>query len=434
MKITDFLDNEVGNFASYSVLRAIPSLIDGQKNASRKVIYYMSKYGNKDEKLFNLEGKIQSEVQYLHGSIGNVIVNLAKNYLGSNNLPLLTREGNFGARFNNSAAALRYIYTAKEKYFDNLFIKEDSEILIKQEFEGQKIEPRFFVPTLPIILINGSEGIATGFACKILPRKTEEIIKYLKNEKSNLKPFFKGFKGKIIKGEKLNQWKILGIFKRVSKTELLITEIPVGYELSNYISILDKLEDLKIIKSYIDLSDNDIFKFKIKVDINFLKENSDEDILIKLKLIKTITENFTVIDEFNKIKQYTKAEEIIDHYKKIKNKYNIIRKKFIQEKKKNELLLISSKLIFLKGVIENKIIINRKTKTEIINQLMSIKGIIKYNTNYDYLLKIPIYNLSNEKIIEIENLIILKKGEYKQFINRETEEIWKTEITNLFSN
>src|SRR5574344_456638 len=158
--VTNFLNNEVVDFASYSTMRALASYIDGQKNASRKVLSSIMNRPNKDTKVSILSGLIMTDTEYLHGDISGSIVTLAQNYLGTNNLPLLTREGNFGTRFENEASATRYIFTAKEKYFDNIFKKEDNDILIQQYFEGTKIEPRFFVPTLPLVLVNGSEGIA----------------------------------------------------------------------------------------------------------------------------------------------------------------------------------------------------------------------------------------------------------------------------------
>ena len=140
MKITDFLNNEVVNFASYSTLRALASYIDGLKNSHRKVVCYMLLNNvTKEKKVFNLSGEIMTSMEYLHGDISGSVITLAQNYPGTNNIPLLSREGNFGTRFTNEASATRYIYTAKDKMFDYLFNKSDINVLPEQYFEGTKI-------------------------------------------------------------------------------------------------------------------------------------------------------------------------------------------------------------------------------------------------------------------------------------------------------
>ena len=123
-------------------------------------------------------------------------------------------EGNFGSRFTQSSAAPRYIFSAGEEIFFKLFNLYDNNILKNQTFEGSKIEPVFYVPSLPLLLINGSEGLSTGFAQKILPRNPENIIKLLEYKLTGKKiskeeidkllvPYYKGFRGTITKGEKM---------------------------------------------------------------------------------------------------------------------------------------------------------------------------------------------------------------------------------------
>ena len=208
MNVSKFLNEELVDFASYSTLRAIPSAIDGQKNSTRKVIYGAQKELKKETKVSVLSGIISIKTQYLHGDISGSIVTLARDYCGSNNIPLLVAGGNFGSRMIPENSATRYIFTEKQPYFDKIFKKEDNDILIQQVFEGDEIEPRFYVPTIPLLLINGSVGLATGFSSKILPRDTEKVINYIKAKlnngklnKNDLSPSVKGFKGSIIVDE-----------------------------------------------------------------------------------------------------------------------------------------------------------------------------------------------------------------------------------------
>jgi DNA topoisomerase-2 len=436
MTITEFLDNEVVDFASYSTLRAIASLVDGLKNSHRKVVYYMQNNGHKEKKVANLAGETMTSTEYLHGDISGSIITLAQKYTGSNNIPLLTREGNFGSRFTPEASAIRYIYTMNESYFGDIFKKEDNNVLIQQEFEGTKIEPRFFVPTIPLILVNGSEGIATGFAQKILPRKLDTIKEYITaymegNDLPELTPGYNGFNGDIEKGETPNQWLIKGKFERVTATKLMITEIPIGYTLTSYTKVLDDLEDKKVIKSYEDLSEDDNFKFEVSVEVKFTKGVADDVILDKLKLIKKVTENFTVIDEKNRIANYTSPEEVLNHYIEIKLEFLQARKDFLVQSTKQDLLLLASKYLFVRGVTQNEIVVNNKKKTEIAEQLDEIDKIIKDEGSYDYLLRMSIYSLTEEKMKELQEKIKQQKEELEIIEKTSIEKTWQDELNKI---
>jgi len=434
--ISKFLNMDVVDFANYSTVRAIASYLDGLKNSHRKVIHFIKDVpSNKEKRLFNLSGEIMTATEYLHGDISGSVVTLAQNFTGSNNISLLKREGNFGSRFTPEASATRYIYTTKEDYFDDIFLPIDNNILIEQEFEGKKIEPRFFLPSVPLILVNGSEGIATGFAQKILPRNTQTIKQYIKNylnaEKTpDLKPSFNGFKGTIEKGENKNQWIVKGEFIRKTKTEIIITEIPIGYNLSSYTKVLDKLEDDKIIKTYEDLSENDEFKFKIKTDMKF-SSYSDEEILDKLKLKKKITENFTVIDENNRVRVFNNAEELIQSYIDIKIHYTNKRKEYLINKIKDDLHILASKYIFVDNVIKGNIIVNNKKKTEIEEQLEKYEKIIKKDDAYDYLLRMPIYTLTEEKVQDLHNSIIQKKKDLDSIKSKSEKDLWLNDLEKI---
>ncbi len=273
-KTSEFFNSEYINWASYDNLRKIASLVDGQKNAARKVLWFIQQKNQKQEiKVSQLDSKVAEATEYLHGSMEGVIVNLAQDYTGTNNINLLYPEGNFGTRLVPEASASRYIYTYGTKEFFEMFNKEDTNILEHQNFEGHQIEPKFLLPKLPLLLINGSEGISSGFAQKILPRNPKEIEKYIKyyltHPEAPVKPFknkpwFRGFKGEVHPGEEKNQWIIEGAFE-VKDTTVTITELPIGYSLKSYKKVLDKIEDEKKIQSYKDYSQED-FHFVIKMD------------------------------------------------------------------------------------------------------------------------------------------------------------------------
>ena len=199
MNITEYFNVDVCNSASYDNYRKIGSVIDGLKPSSRKCLYTIVKNNiSTPKKVSQLKSDAASQTQYLHGdqSLEGVIVSMAQNFAGSNNIPLLKREGAFGTRLIHAAAAGRYIFTCKEDYLDKIFKKEDEAVLIEQVFEGETIEPKYYVPILPMLLVNGSIGLTTGFTQKILQHNPKDLIAYIeaklsgKTPKKTIKPWF----------------------------------------------------------------------------------------------------------------------------------------------------------------------------------------------------------------------------------------------------
>ena len=435
MLIDEFFRKRFVHYASYDNIRKISSYVDGLKNASRKVTYTILEKNIKSEiKVSQLGSKVAEFSEYLHGNLDGTIVGMAQNFTGSNNLPLLAREGNFGTRFISEASASRYIYTHGSDEFFALFSKDDTPNLTKQYFEGAEIEPLFYVPTLPLLLINGNEGVSSGFAQKILPRSTSKVIKALKTtlsgktpSKTAFIPYYEGFKGEIVAGDNEGQWHIKGAFKRVSKTKLEITEIPVGLDLKDYISILNSLEEKKIIRAFDDKSEGDTFSFLVSVDSEFL--NMDDDVILeKLKLIKKVTENYTAINEKNKIVLFGSDMDIYNSYVTIKLDYMKRRKEYLLDKIAKNIKINASKYIFINGIIKGDIIINNKPKADIIKQLESNDKILMLEDSYDYLLRMPLYSATKEKMLELKETIQSLKAELEELKARSIEEMWLSDI------
>jgi len=436
MKITNFFANDYVDQASYDNLRKIASIIDGQKNASRKILHTILEKNIKNEiKVSQLGSKISEFTEYLHGSLDGVIVGLAQNYAGTNNIPLLVREGNFGTRFSQEASASRYIYTNGSNEFFELFKKEDSPVLKHQYFEGTQIEPMFFVPSLPILLINGSEGVSSGFAQKILPRNPEEIKKYVLSKLAGKTPrtktfipYFEGFSGTVEQGENSSQWLVKGVANRKGVNKVIISEVPVNYDLKGYIKILDDLEDKKIIQSYKDKSEDDKFLFEVTIPSKTLKSWDDETLYQRLKLVKKITENYTVIDENNKIKVYSSVIDIINKYIDIKLIYMKKRKQHLHDKLDQLIKFDYSKYLFIKMIVDEKLVIAKRKKDAIVKDLNKVKNILDKDGSYDYLLNMPIVNLTKEEMDRLDKKIKGSKDQLKELIKTSEEELWKNDL------
>lgn len=421
------------DYASYSTIRMLGSAIDGQKNVHRKILYtILEKNIKTDIKVSQLNSKMSEFAEYLHGDASGPISGMAQEFAGTNNVPLLVREGNFGTRFNNEPSAPRYIYTHGSDELWKLINLNDSPILDTQYFEGDKIEPKFYLPSLPLILVNGSEGVATGFAQKILPRNPVEIKKYLKynlegrnktNKPFKNKPYFEGFLGTVEQGESDKQWLIKGVIQRVTGTKVMITEIPVGIELKQYLRTLDRLEDTGVIRSYKDLS-NKSFKFEVSFNRGVIDKLTDDKLLDKLKLIKKVTENYTAIDEDLRVKVFENVNDIFWYYIDVKKRYLQKRKDYLINKISEEIRIDVSRYIFIQMITEDKLIINKRKKVDIEVDLDKVEKILKQDNSYSYLLNMPVISLTEERMDKLMDSIKDKKVELDLIKSQTIEQTW----------
>jgi len=444
--IPEYFNSQFCDAASYDNYRKIASFVDGQKNSSRKILYTIMQKKIKDPiKVSQLCSKVAEFTEYLHGeaSLGGIIVNLAQDFINTNNLPLLKRKGNFGTRFLNDPAASRYIFTCQEDYFSKIFTPEDTNILISQEFEGNQIEPKFLLPIVPLILINGSEAISTGFAQKVLPRNPIDIINHIikrlqghpgASQSSSIKltPWFNGWKGDVVNED--GSWVFAGKMNTINSTTFEITEIPPNYDLASYLKVLDKLEDTGVIQSYEDNSDNGQFNFVIKMTKkNAEKFRKKQGLLATFKLVRRVSENFTMMDENNKITvDFKDANDILEKFISFRLEYYQKRKEYLIDKLTTTLREKVSKFTFLKYVIENGIDSIHKLSDEELEKLLStIKNIIKINDSFDYLLNIPIRSISKTNFDKLKMEIMEHKKDLDNLQGTTPENIWIKDLEDL---
>lgn len=434
--ITDFLSNEYREFAMYTIEnRAIPSVIDGVKISARKILHTSNsiwRTGNeKTLKVFQLAGKVASDCYYHHSntSLEGSIVSMAQKF--KNNVPFLEEDGQFGSLRSPSAGASRYIGTKLSNNFRHIF--KDFELLKFKSEDGEKIEPYYFLPIIPTILVNGSYGIAVGFSCNILSRDINEVInaciKVLKGGKpGDIKPYISAFGGTFTQSEdNPKKWHIRGLFKRINTTTVKITELPPSMTYEKYEEVLDKLVDTKSIVSYEDNSKNGI-DYIIKFTRSDLSKLDDQSLIKLLKLEENSTEIFSTLDENDKLKIFESPSEIIEYFIKFRLEYYSKRKEFLLSKIRRELEMLSNRAKFIKAIIDKKIKVNNVPKSEIINSIENI-GISKIDDSYDYLLKMQIYSLTKEiyeKLIADlgEKRIHLEQVEKKNTVDMYLEDLY----------
>ena len=434
--IKTLINKELVLFSIADNVRSIPNFIDGMKPSQRKVIFACIKKNLTTEiKVSQLSGYVSEVSSYHHGeaSLQDTIINLAQNFVGSNNVNLLEPIGQFGSRLfgGKDSASPRYIFTNLSKNFKDLFHSDDFNLLDYLDDDGFSIEPRYYVPTLPVILINGAKGIGTGFSTDIPCFNPEDIknrlLKLTENEDceiEELTPWYKGFTGKIIKVEN-NKWTSHGTYE-VKGNKITITELPIGTWTEDYKLFLDKLETDEVIYSYKNNSTDTTIHFELSLPLeNIIEWTNNREIEKKLKLISHISgKNMYVFDEHDKIVKMESAEEIIYRFWRIRNEYYIKRQKYLANKIKHELDIIISKITFINDVINENIKVFRQ-KLDFINSQLEIKKYSKIENSYKYLTDMKIHSFSEDTINTLTEKMNTLTHEYTTISNMTLKDFWR---------
>ncbi len=439
--IIKFYNEEYKQQAQNKNFQSIASVISGYKPTANKALFtVLDDNITSFQKVEVLSNATALKTEYLGGSsnIDGVVINIATSYTSSNNLSLLETKGDFGARLNKEAAASRYIYVRKSKNFDSLFNKEDINILPRYNLEGKDIEYQFLTFNLPMILINNQEGMGSGHAQKILGRNPNEIkeilVKKLKGKdiKFDLKPYFNGFTGTVESGDIHKQWIIKGKIESVGVHKTKIIEVPISESYKSMIKKLDKLVETKVINSYEDLCDpkNDKFLFNIKHDSKF-GSFSDDEKLDKLKLIKTISENYTCIDANNTVRVFKDTNEIFNYYYDVRLSFIEKRKKYMLDKLLQDINIAKSRQFYIIKVIEDKILLKNKSKANIIEQISIFNEIIKFQDSYNYLINMPMHSVSTDTVDELIKKVQELETNYNELLNTSLEQLWLNDIKDL---
>lgn len=440
---SDFINKELIHFSNYDNDRSIPSLVDGLKPSQRKVLYSAFKKNLKDDiKVSQFTGYVSENTTYHHGemSLAKTIINMAQNFVGSNNINTLVPSGQFGTRLlgGRDNASPRYIYTRLEEITRLIYHPDDDPLLNYLNDDGFPIEPEYYVPIIPMVLINGCEGIGTGYSTYIPNYNPIDIIDILLNKLNGvnnniqLTPWYKNFIGIIKKISKF-EYESKGLYK-IENNTMIISELPINTWTENYKTFLentlqhDKLKGIitKIKNNSDDLNVEFIIKFR-----SFPFKNYKEIEKIFLLNNKINLSNMYLHDKNGKLKKYNTPIDIINDFYIVRLDYYERRKQYLLAKLEDEINNLNLKLRFIKLVISNKNIF-KMSKNEIINLLYEKRIITNKNSeSYDHLFRIPFNSFTREKVIELEKIIKEKLAEYDDILNTTIEDAWKKDLIRL---
>ena len=457
----EFINRELIHFSKYDCDRSIPNLMDGLKISLRKILFSAFKMNlNKEIKVAQFSGYTSKESGYHHGeaSLNSAIVGMAQNFVGSNNINLLLPNGQFGTRLQGGkdSASERYIFTQLNKITRSIFPASDDNILNYLNDDGLSVEPVFYAPIIPMVLINGSKGIGTGFSTDIMCYNPLQIMQYLKNkllyieEEMEFIPYYEGFKGVITKISD-DKFLIKGIYEKLANDKIRVTELPVGNWTEDFKELLEELiepspgkDGKKVpatIKEYDDMSKDTNVDFTI----TFAKGKLDElesakgdygcnglEKLLKLYTTNTTT-NMHLFDANDTLQKYDKITDIIDAYYEVRLKMYQERKDYMINDLEHELVLLSNKAKYIKENLEGTIDLRKKKREQVI-QMLESKGYDKiHNDNeyYNYLVKMPMDSVTEENIEKLLNEKGKKETELEIVKNTTNKKMWMNELDKL---
>jgi DNA topoisomerase-2 len=456
-----FIDREMIHFSTYDCARSIPNMVDGLKISLRKILYSAFKRKLTSEiKVAQFSGYVSEHSAYHHGeaSLNGAIVNMAQNYVGSNNINLLSPNGQFGTRLHggDDSASERYIFTQLNPITRSIFPEADDAVLTYLDDDGTLVEPEFYAPIIPFALVNGISGIGTGFSCNIPAFSPMQLVDYLKlkltgknvAEAGEFTPYYEGFKGTVTKMD-TNKYLTKGVYEKIDTDKIRITELPVGSWTMPYISFLEGLADGTTDKSgkKIPPSIRDFTSLSTEVSIDItvvFPRGKLADIESKvdsvtgingvekmLKLTSSVSStNMHMFNKDCKLRKYATVEEIIDDFYDVRLETYSKRKKHLIKDLENKLIKLSNRARYIQKNLDGTIDLRRK-KADEVNALLTGMEFAKIDGDFKYLIKMPMDSVTQENVDKIMKEKSDAETELDVLKNTTLEKMWLSELDTL---
>lgn len=425
--ITDHLRYQVVKYFFADCARTLPNIMDGFKESQRKIVYTLFKLKlEKDEmKVAQLGARVALETQYHHGenNLFSTIIKMAQSFVGSNNMPLLKEEGTFGTRVSggDDAAQPRYIFTKMSPICRRLFPSDD--VYTQLSCEGSLIEPQFYVPILPLILINGCVGIASGWMCSCPCFNPDDVIANSRlamngQQLLELKPWYRDFKGEIVDVGK-GRFETRGIYtvkNLKSKKIVTVTELPIGMWNENFDIMMENCQDIRKITNKSNTTD---VLYELETSCEF-----DADSFMKKMLITKLNVNNIVgFDSDNTIVKVS-VDDIFRMWARERLQRNEIRKERILKELKIEQDTLKERILFI-SLVKNKTL-NLTCKEDVL-----IKKMNDYEITDLQLLNLSVRQLTDEKRVECEKKLTKIIQEIQQLEKMSAIDIWESDLKQL---
>lgn len=430
-KLTDFYAGPVREYSVYACERAIPSGIDGLKPSQRKIVYGMIKLYPKEEiKVSIAAASIISVTAFHHGSLDATMTKMAQCFPGSNNMPLLEGIGQFGSRLSPEPSATRYIFTKLSPVFNQLMLSDDLPILEHNTDDGMVIEPKFYLPILPLVLINGADGMGTGYSTHILqynPKDVKERAVARLNGKvvsTPLTPWYDSYTG-ILKRNSDGSVTNEGQLEITNSTTITITELPIGKFTIDYRAVLNKLEADGNIKTYTDESNEKETKFVVKVSRDVASQDV-ADLKKMFKLVSKDTETITIWDENHKIRNFSSADDLLNWFVDYRLTRYSDRKESMLLRYNSELARLREEIRFIETYLKHG---QRwsKESTDDVNQELTSMGF----SEPSHFLGLRIGRLTGSQISRLQTEISVVEEKIQELTEKTPKQLYLEDLKEL---
>ncbi|RNF13364.1 DNA topoisomerase 2 [Trypanosoma conorhini] len=380
VRYSEFVDKELILFSVADCERSIPSVIDGLKPGQRKILFSSFKRNlTRSIKVVQLAGYVSEHAAYHHGeqSLVQTIVGLAQDFVGANNVPLLQQDGQFGTRLQGGKdhAAGRYIFTRLTDLARCIYHASDDFVVDYKDDDGLSVEPFYYVPVIPMVLVNGTSGIGTGFATNIPNYSPLDVIdnlmRLLRGEEVRpMKPWYFGFTGTIEEREK-GKFVSLGCATVRPDGVVHITELPIGTWTQAYKKFLEELREKEVVVQYREHNTDVTVDFEVFLHPEVLRQWVAQGCVEeKLQLREYIhATNIIAFDREGQITKYFDAEAVLKEFYLVRLEYYAKRRDFLI----GDLRAVASKLEnmvrFVTEVVDGRLVVTRRRKRELLEEL-----------------------------------------------------------------
>jgi DNA topoisomerase-2 len=446
----DFMTREMKHFSIYDNQRSIANGMDGLKISLRKILFAAFKKGGlKTEiKVAQFSGYVSEHSGYHHGeaSLNGAIVGMAQNFVGSNNINLFEPNGQFGTRLagGKDSASERYIFTQLNAITRLIYRAEDDAVLEYLDDDGQLVEPTFYAPIVPMILINGTKGIGTGFSTDIMCHNPLQIIDHIRNmlmkkpeaEWGPIEPYYRGFKGSITALPAPGKFLVKGLHTvDAAKKQVRVTELPIGYWTEDFKKHLESLIESNAVKDYVDMSTDTVVDFTITFPATATAfDEAAVEKLLKLCTTES-TSNMHLFDSQDQLKKYGNVRDIVRDYYATRLELYAKRKTHQLAAMTAELLILSNKARYIQELLDGSIDLRRKRGDELVAMLQS-KGYDALSDHmekpdYKYLLKLPMDSVSEENVHKLLKEKGQKELQHSTLESTSIEQLWLADLAEL---
>lgn len=452
------MTREMKHFSVYDNQRSIANGMDGLKISLRKILFAAFKKGGlKTEiKVAQFSGYVSEHSGYHHGeaSLNAAIVGMAQNFVGSNNINLFEPNGQFGTRLSGGrdSASERYIFTQLNPITRLIYRAEDDAVLEYLDDDGQLVEPTFYAPIVPMILVNGTKGIGTGFSTDIMCHNPLQIIDYIQamllkkpeSEWGTIEPYYRGFKGSITALTSATGGKFLirgNHTVDAAKKQVRVSELPVGYWTEDFKKHLEALIESNTIKDYADMSTDTVVDFTVTfpttADFGAFAAIVDHGCCTALeKLLKLYTTesttNMHLFDSQDQLKKYANVRDIVRDYYATRLALYGKRKTHQLAVMAAELRVLSNKARYIQELLDGSIDLRRKRGDEL-TAMLQTKGYdaVEGDVQYKYLLKLPMDSVSEENVQKLLKEKAQKEADHAALQGTSIEQLWLSDLAEL---